>query len=164
MDDIYLQTTGEEMTDQFQHTVNNLHPKLKFEIDKPEITPNGFPLSLLDFKVTISKDGKSSFEFYKNPAKKPLFRPNCAFYKKHCLLNHRYILQSTLHRLHREHVTLYVRSFKRTHEQRKFFRKETHLKVPKLSLQRHRDQDYRIRKRARKSTPVRRSFDYFSIS
>lgn len=157
MDDIYLQTTGEEMTDQFQHTVNNLHPKLKFEIDKPEITPNGFPLSLLDFKVTISKDGKSSFVFYKNPAKKPLFRPNCAFYKKHCLLNHGYILQSTLHR---EHVTLYVRSFKRTHEQRKFFRKETHLKVPKLSLQRHRGQDYRIRKRPRKSTPVRS----FSIS
>lgn len=145
------------MTDQFQHTVNNLHPKLKFEIDKPEITPNGFPLSLLDFKVTISKDGKSSFVFYKNPAKKPLFRPNCAFYKKHCLLNHGYILQSTLHR---EHVTLYVRSFKRTHEQRKFFRKETHLKVPKLSRQRHRDQDYRIRKRPRKSTPVRS----FSIS
>lgn len=145
------------MTDQFQHTVNNLHPKLKFEIDKPEITPNGFPLSLLDFKVTISKDGKSSFVFYKNPAKKPLFRPNCAFYKKHCLLNHGYILQSTIHQ---EHVTLYVRSFKRTHEQRKFFRKETHLKVPKLSLQRHRDQDYRIRKRPRKSTPVRS----FSIS
>ena len=28
---------------------------------------------LLDFKVTISKDGNSSFEFYKKPAKKPLF-------------------------------------------------------------------------------------------
>ena len=26
-------------------------------------------LSLLDFKVTISKDGKSSFEFYKKTAK-----------------------------------------------------------------------------------------------
>ena len=30
-------------------------------------------MSLLDFKVTISKDGNSSFEFYKKPAKKPLF-------------------------------------------------------------------------------------------
>jgi hypothetical protein len=73
VDDIYLQTTGEEMADQFHHTMNNLHPKLKFEIEKPETTPNGLSLSLLDFKVTISKDGKSSFEFYKKPAKKPLF-------------------------------------------------------------------------------------------
>ena len=30
-------------------------------------------MSLLYFKVTISKDGNSSFEFYKKPAKKPLF-------------------------------------------------------------------------------------------
>ena len=52
---------------------NNLHPKLKFEIEKPEITPNGHSLSLLDFKVTISKDGRSSFEFYKTTAKKPMF-------------------------------------------------------------------------------------------
>ena len=46
---------------------------LKIEIEKPEITPNGYKLSLLDFKVTISKDGKSSFEFYKRKTKKPLF-------------------------------------------------------------------------------------------
>ena len=30
-------------------------------------------LSLLDFKVTISKDGYSSFEFYRKPVKKPPF-------------------------------------------------------------------------------------------
>ena len=54
-------------------TMNNLHPKLKFEIEKPEITPSGHSLSLLDFKVTISKNGKSSFEFYKKTAKKPIF-------------------------------------------------------------------------------------------
>ena len=65
VDDIYLQTTDEEMADQFHHTMNKLHPKLKFEIEKPETTPNGLSLSLLDFKVTISKDDKSSFEFYK---------------------------------------------------------------------------------------------------
>lgn len=39
-------------------------PQLKFEMKKPE-TPNGFSPSVLDFKVTIFKDGKSSFEFYK---------------------------------------------------------------------------------------------------
>ena len=61
------------MADQFYYTMNNLHHKLKFEIDKPEITPNGLSLSLLDFKVTISKDGKSSFEFYKTTAKRPIF-------------------------------------------------------------------------------------------
>ena len=61
------------MADQFHSTMNNLHPKLKFEIEKPEITPSGHSLSLLDFKVTISKDGKSSFEFYKKTAKKPIF-------------------------------------------------------------------------------------------
>ena len=46
---------------------------MKFEIEKPESTSSGLSLSLLDFKVTISKDGNSSFEFYKKPAKKPLF-------------------------------------------------------------------------------------------
>ena len=50
-----------------------MHPNLKFEIKKPETTPSGLSLSLLYFKVTISKDGNSSFEFYKKPAKKPLF-------------------------------------------------------------------------------------------
>ena len=64
VDDIYLQTTGEEMADRFHHTMNSLHPKLKFEIEKPETTPNGLLLSLLDFKVSISEDGRSSFEFY----------------------------------------------------------------------------------------------------
>ena len=73
VDDIYLQTSSKDMADQFHSTINNLHPKLKFEIEKPEITPNGHSLSLLDFKVTISKDGKSSFEFYKKTAKKPIF-------------------------------------------------------------------------------------------
>ena len=70
VDDIYLQTTSEDMADQFHSTMYNLHPKLKFEIEKPEITPNGHSLSLLNFKVTISKDGRSSFEFYKKTAKK----------------------------------------------------------------------------------------------
>ena len=65
VNDIYLQTTCEDMADQFHSTINNLHPKLKFEIEKPEITPSDHSLSLLDFKVNISKDGKSSFELKK---------------------------------------------------------------------------------------------------
>ena len=43
------------------------------KLKKPETTPSGLSLSLLDFKVVISKDCNSSFEFYKKPAKKPLF-------------------------------------------------------------------------------------------
>ena len=77
VDEIYLQTTGKEMADQFHYTMNNLHPrhpKLKYEIQKPEITPNGLSLSLLDFNVTISKDGKSSFEFYKKSSKETTIR------------------------------------------------------------------------------------------
>ena len=73
VDDIYLQTTSEETADHFRHIINNVHPNLKFEIEKSQTTPRGLSLSLLDFKVTIFKDGNSSFEFYKKPAKKPLF-------------------------------------------------------------------------------------------
>ena len=73
VDDIYLQTSNEETADHFHHIINNVHPNLKFEIEKPKTTPSGLSLSLLDFKVTISKEGDSSFEFYKKPAKKPLF-------------------------------------------------------------------------------------------
>ena len=68
VDDIYLQTTSEDMADQFHSTMNNLHPKLKFEIEKPEITPNGHSLSLLNFKVTISKE--ASLNFTKKQQKK----------------------------------------------------------------------------------------------
>ena len=74
VDDIYLQTTGEEMADQFHHTMNSLHTKLKFEIEKPETTPNGLSLSLIDFKVTISEDGRSSFEFYKKNSQETTIR------------------------------------------------------------------------------------------
>ena len=73
VDDIYLQTINEETADHFHAVINNVHPNLKFEIEKPESTSSGLLLSLLDFKVTISKDGNSYFEFYKKTAKKPLF-------------------------------------------------------------------------------------------
>ena len=87
VDDVYLQTTNEETADQFYHTKNNLYPKLKFEIAKPEVTPNSLSLSLLDFKVTISKDGKSSFEFYKKSAKKPLFVHHYSAIRKKSKIN-----------------------------------------------------------------------------
>ena len=56
---------GEKMADQYHHMMNNQHPKLKFEIENPQTTPNSHSLSLPDLKVTISKENKSSFEFRK---------------------------------------------------------------------------------------------------
>lgn len=56
VNDIYLQRTNEETSDHFHHIINNVDPNLKFEIEKPETTPSGMSLSLLDFKVTISKE------------------------------------------------------------------------------------------------------------
>ena len=50
LDDVYLQTTNEETADDFHHIINNVHPNLKFEIEKPETTPSGLSLSLLGFQ------------------------------------------------------------------------------------------------------------------
>ena len=74
MDNIYLQTTIEEKANKFHSTMNSLHSRLTFEIEKPTTSPQGLSLSLLDFKVTISVNSESSFEYYKKPAKKPLPR------------------------------------------------------------------------------------------
>ena len=73
VDDIYLQTTNEEKGNEFHSTMNFLHPRLKFEIEKPATSPEGLSLSLVEFKVTISADGKSSFLYYNKSAKKPPF-------------------------------------------------------------------------------------------
>ena len=53
--------------------MNSLHLRLKFEIEKPTASPEGLSLSLLDLQVPITTNGESSFEFYRKPAKKPLF-------------------------------------------------------------------------------------------
>ena len=51
--------------------ISPYHPRLKFEIEKPTTLPDGLSLSL-HFKVTIPKNGKSSFKVYKKSAKEPL--------------------------------------------------------------------------------------------
>ena len=75
LDDIYLQTTNEETADDFHHIINNVHPNLKFEIEKPETTPSGLSLALLDFKVTICKDGNNSFKFHKKASQETSICP-----------------------------------------------------------------------------------------
>lgn len=69
VDDTYLQTTKEGKADELHCTMNTVHPRLKFEIKKPTSSAKGLFLSLLDFKVTISQNGKSSLEFYKKKKK-----------------------------------------------------------------------------------------------
>ena len=49
--DIYLQTTNEETAD----IINNVQPNLKLKIEKPETTPSGLSLSLLDFSHHIQE-------------------------------------------------------------------------------------------------------------
>ena len=52
VDDIYLQITNEEKKNEFQSTMNSLHPRKKFEIENPTTSSEGLSLSLLYFKVT----------------------------------------------------------------------------------------------------------------
>ena len=87
VDDIYLQTTNEEKANEFHSTMNSLHPRLKFEIEKPTTSPEGLSLSRLDFKVTISANGESFFEYYKKPAKKPLFVHHQSFLPRNSKIN-----------------------------------------------------------------------------
>jgi hypothetical protein len=65
VDDMYLQTEDENQADNIHRNMNQLHPRIKFEIEKPIKTPEGKTLSLLDFSVTITNEGDASFEFYK---------------------------------------------------------------------------------------------------
>ena len=53
VDDIYSQTTDEQQAENFLHIMNELHPQIKFEIEKPKYTTEGYSLSLLDFTVKI---------------------------------------------------------------------------------------------------------------
>jgi len=42
-----------QKADESHRAMVNLQPRLKFEIEKPASSPEGFSLSLLDFKVTF---------------------------------------------------------------------------------------------------------------
>ena len=46
------------------YNTHYVHLNLKFEIERPETTPSGLSLSLLDFKATISKDIFPIEQFY----------------------------------------------------------------------------------------------------
>ena len=73
VDDIYAQTTNESNADAFHEHMNNQHPNIKFEIEKPNSTSEGNCLSLFDFTAHLTNEGNAEFNFYKKKAKKPLF-------------------------------------------------------------------------------------------
>lgn len=73
VDDVYTQTTDESNADAFYDHMNNQHPNIKFEIEKPNSTPEGNCLSLLDITVHLTNEGNGGFKFYKKKANKPLF-------------------------------------------------------------------------------------------
>ena len=79
IDDCLLQTTSEEMADLFHHTINSLQPKLKFETDKTETTPNGLSLSEVQFEITTSKNSKSSFLILQEKNKKEQLKTRYLF-------------------------------------------------------------------------------------
>ena len=71
VDDAYLQTTDEEHADQFLDFMNQQHQHIKFEIEKPTRTPDGYSLSLLDFNVTIQNDGRANLTSTRRKPKSP---------------------------------------------------------------------------------------------
>ena len=73
VDDVYQQTKDEDCANKFHQDINKLHPKIKFELEKPKQTEDGYSLSLLDFTVNVKTNGQCSFDFYKKQPKKPLF-------------------------------------------------------------------------------------------
>ena len=69
VDDIFILTDDKEAADEIHTRINNVDPHIKFEIEHPV---NG-ALSLLDFTVTLQRDGEAHFCFYRKEAKKNTF-------------------------------------------------------------------------------------------
>ena len=70
---MYLQTEDKIQADYIHRNMNQLHPRIKFEIEKPIETPEGKTLLSLNLSITITNEGEAAFEFYKKKAKKPTF-------------------------------------------------------------------------------------------
>ena len=66
VDDILILTTNREEAEAIFNVMNNCDPNIKFELEHPDSANS---ISLLDFCVTIEKDGTSKFRFYKKAAK-----------------------------------------------------------------------------------------------
>ncbi len=70
VDDILILTSDKESAVQIFTMMNQANPAIQFEIEHPDQNNS---LSLLDFRITICKDGATNFSFYKKSAKINMF-------------------------------------------------------------------------------------------
>jgi len=70
VDDIIILTTSKEEAEKIFNSMNGLNDNIRFEIEHPDDSNS---ISLLDFCLTIDKDGNPHFRFYKKCAKKNMF-------------------------------------------------------------------------------------------
>jgi hypothetical protein len=70
VDDIFTLSKDKQSATELHTIMNSVHNNIKFEIEHPDENNS---LRLLDFQVTIEKDGTSHYDFYKKTAKAPIF-------------------------------------------------------------------------------------------
>jgi len=73
VDDIFILVKNQTEANTLFNIVNNIHPKIKFEIEHPQIKSTIKCLSLLDFTIKMSSDGSLSYFYYQKKAKRDLF-------------------------------------------------------------------------------------------
>ena len=56
VDNIYLQTANEEKANEFHDTINSLHPRLKFEVEKPTASPEGLSITTRLQSITTNDE------------------------------------------------------------------------------------------------------------
>ena len=70
VDDCCLLTTDRTEAEKILNVMNQQHNNIRFDLELPN---SDGELSLLDFSVKITQEGKASFDFFQKAAKKPLF-------------------------------------------------------------------------------------------
>ena len=83
VDDIFIITSDKETANEICARMNDEDPHIKFEIEHPEDNS----LSLLDFSVTLLRDGQARFCYYRKLAKKNTFLHNKSAIPETCKNN-----------------------------------------------------------------------------
>ena len=73
VDDVLILTTNREEADHISNAMNKLNKHIRFETEHPNCYNATASISLLDFCVSIDKEGNPRFCFYRKPAKKNTF-------------------------------------------------------------------------------------------
>ena len=69
-DDIFVLVRDKDDAQNLHEHLNGQHPSIKFEIEHPDENNS---LNILDFSVSLSQEGITSYQFYKKDAKKDIF-------------------------------------------------------------------------------------------